>query len=578
MALVYYAVVPVAIAVVVVATIRKLTKSSSQGAAPFPKGPKPIPFLGNLHQIPLTKSFLAFASWSRSRTTSTPDGIVGLHLGPKARVVVLNKWTHVRDLFDSQGKGAIYSDRPHFAIADYVIPNPPGPDLHLAFARYGAKWRRARRTIVEFLTERELEKLLSVQDAESSQMMWEFLGLGAGDVEGSGSTAYHRCVLRYFGAVILASVFGIRGKDSDEKSTVTRFFSIQDEWAGILDQGQTPPLEVFPWLKYVPDFLTPWKGWRERAGFLSKRQRSFYHELFTETEARVNSGKAQDSFLGKLIINQRAAVKAGRDKDVYTQLEMDYIGGFLMEGGADTTAMVFETFILAMASNRELQAQVQEEIDRIFGEDEMPHTADGNKLPFLKACFLEAMRWRPPFPIAIPHANIADDTYQGISIPKGTTVIANTWAISHDPDDFDDPDSFIPSRYLANRFGNRNKENDADSAGAGEGLDSAALEAGEVSSAGRRQTYAFGAGRRVCAGQRMAENSSMMTMAKLMWSFDVVYGGIGKPDVDVRSAWRDSILTGPKPFPVRFVPRSEKKRDVIKQEYEKADLFLRKFE
>lgn len=76
----------------------------------------------------------------------------------------------------------------------------------------------------------------------------------------------------------------------------------------------------------------------------------------------------------------------------------------------------------------------------------------------------------------------------------------------------------------------------------------------------------------------MAENNSMMTMAKLIWSFEVVYAGDGKPDVDVRSAFKDSILTGPKLFPVRFVLRSESKRDIISKEWEKADQFLSKFE
>ncbi|KAJ0120287.1 cytochrome p450 [Diaporthe amygdali] len=566
----------VAIALIVLTNLLKQAISSSP-TAPFPKGPKPLPYLGNLHQIPLTKAFLAFASWSRSPSTSTSDGIVGLQLGPKARVVILSKWTHVRDLFDSRGKGAIYADRPFFGIADYVIPKPPGTDLHLVFARYGAKWRRARRTVVEFLSEKETDHVLSIQDAESTQMMWEFLGLGD-NAEGDGLIAYHRYVLRYFGSVILASVFGLRSKDSDEKSRVGRFFAIQDEWAGILDQGQAPPIDIFPWLNYVPDFLTPWKGWRERANLVKTNQSKLYHELFAEMEARVKAGKTQDCFLGKLLISQDAAVKAGRDKDIFTQLELDYIGGFLMEGGADTTAMAFETFILAMAAYPELQKQAQEEVDQFFGQDKMPHTADGKNLPFLKACFFEALRWRPSFPNGVPHANTADDEYQGFSIPKGTTVIANTWAISHDPDEFDEPDSYMPSRYLANRFGCKTKENDAGTTEASQLLDSASVDAAEISSSGRRQTYSFGAGRRVCAGQRMAENSSMMNMAKLMWSFDVVYGGVGKPDVDVQRAWRDSLLTGPKLFPVKFIPRSESKRNIIRQEWEKADQFLSQFE
>lgn len=251
-----------------------------------------------------------------------------------------------------------------------------------------------------------------------------------------------------------------------------------------------------------------------------------------------------------------------------------------------------------MAAHPELQKQAHEEIDQAFGQNEMPHTADGKKLPFLKACFLEvtllsstwlsmaivnafkqALRWRPPFPIGIPHANTADDVYQGNLIPKGTTVISNVWAISHDPEEFEDPDSYMPSRYLANRFGCKIKEAGAAGTQVGEDIDPDALNAvAEVSDSGRRETYSFGAGRRVCAGSRMAENSSMMTMAKLMWSFEVVYGGDGKPDVDVRSAWRDSILTGPKVFPVRFILRSESKRDIIRKEWEKADQFLSKFE
>lgn len=393
MGLTYHALAVIAV-VFLLSSLFKSSNPARSRSEPFPKGPKPVRFLGNLHQIPTTKAYLTFTTWFRSPQTSTPDGLIGLHLGPSARAVVLNKWTHVRDLLDSRGKGAIYSDRPYFPTADYVIPNPPGTDLHLVFARYGAKWRRARKTIAEFMTERQLEKVLSVQDAESSQMMWEFLQFCGGEEREAESgeddlLAYHRYAMRYFGAVILASVFGLRGKDSGPQSKVMRFFGVQDEWTSMLDQGATPPLDVFPWLKYVPDFLTPWKGWKERAEFLKSRQSSLYHELFSETEAKVKAGKDTESFLARLIVAQEAAVTSGRDKDIYSQVELDYIGGFLMEGGADTTAMAFETFILAMASFPDLQREVQGEIDAVFGPNEMPHTADGKKLPLLKACFLE---------------------------------------------------------------------------------------------------------------------------------------------------------------------------------------------
>lgn len=44
-----------------------------------------------------------------------------------------------------------------------------------------------------------------------------------------------------------------------------------------------------------------------------------------------------------------------------------------------------------MAAYPELQKQAQEEIDGVFGQDEMPHAADGKNLRFLRACLLEVI-------------------------------------------------------------------------------------------------------------------------------------------------------------------------------------------
>lgn len=51
---------------------------------------------------------------------------------------------------------------------------------------------------------------------------------------------------------------------------------------------------------------------------------------------------------------------------------------------------------------------------------------------------------------------------------------------------YDSPEEFQPERFIKNEFGFK------DNRGASEGL---------------RKTYAFGAGRRICPGQHLAENS-----------------------------------------------------------------------
>lgn len=81
-----------------------------------------------------------------------------------------------------------------------------------------------------------------------------------------------------------------------------------------------------------------------------------------------------------------------------------------------------------------------------------------------------------------------DDAYEGYVLPKGTIVIANAWAIHRDEAEYESPDDFIPERFLDNKFGTR---------------DPVAANSEDH----RRVTYGFGAGRRVCPGQRLAENS-----------------------------------------------------------------------
>lgn len=155
-------------------------------------------------------------------------------------------------------------------------------------------------------------------------------------------------------------------------------------------------------------------------------------------------------------------------------------------------------------------------------------------------------------------------------------MISNIWAICQDPEEFDDPDSYQPGRYLGNPFGINTDRAAKESSENEKGNSSTATT--QASSPGRRQTYAFGAGRRICAGSKMAENSMMMSMSKVLWCYDVLPGTDEKLDTDISTAYRDAILTGPKPFPVKFVLRDEKKREIIRKEWEKADQFLSRFE
>lgn len=92
MAVLYYTLA----AIVGLVLAARIVFSQSSDKETFPNGPPSLPFLGHLHQIPLQKSFITFAEWSRTYGASS-DGLIGLRMGPSARAVVLSKWQHVRD-------------------------------------------------------------------------------------------------------------------------------------------------------------------------------------------------------------------------------------------------------------------------------------------------------------------------------------------------------------------------------------------------------------------------------------------------------------------------------------------------
>ncbi|PVH98954.1 cytochrome P450 [Periconia macrospinosa] len=509
-----------------VGLIHRYRRRSDQN---FPPGPPSLPLIGNLHQLPLHKAFLQFTKWGQQY-----GEIVGLHFGPQ-KVVILNSWRAVKELFDQ--RGAIYSSRPYIPLVEYVVPG----NSHLAFMKYDKTWRRSRSLITSFLKDDELVKLLPIQDAESTQLLWEVL---------NKPEKYYDHVMRQFCGVILASVYGQRGRSEYTEE----FFSIQEEWAGLLDPGAVPPMEVFPWLRYVPSILTPWPGWKKRAASVKDRQRLLYRELFENAKRRAEQGKKEDMFVGRMLKKQ--------EKEGFTDTELIYIAGFLIEAGADTTGNSLLAFILAMAAYPEVQRKAQVEVDSIFTSEKMPRGAEigSANMPYLQAVFLEVLRWRPGLPLSIPHATTQNDTYGTYFIPAGTTVLMNVWAIHHNPEDYPNPDTFDPSRFLENDFGVA----DPSSSSQDNTL--------------RRKTYAFGAARRVCAGSSMAEKSLLLSMAKLLWVFNISPKDKGVLDTNIETAFKDSILTGPKEVGIEFELRDESRRDVVAREWEQADAFLSTFE
>jgi len=235
-----------------------------------------------------------------------------------------------------------------------------------------------------------------------------------------------------------------------------------------------------------------------------------------------------------------------------------YLGGALIEGGSDTTSSFLQSLILALIAYPEAQRKAQEEIDLVVGEHRMPTLDDLDEMPYIRAMVLETHRFRPVAPLLIPHSPLSAEEYNGFIIPQGATIFVNAWGIFHDPELYDDPESFIPDRYLLTENGTK------------PGVDGSDL----------RPTLPFGVGRRICPGIHLAQNSININAMNLVWAFNFSTepDAQGNPVKLDTFDYQKGILSAPRPFKCKIAPRSMEKAEIIEREFlEAADTFS-KFE
>lgn len=90
-------------------------------------------------------------------------------------------------------------------------------------------------------------------------------------------------------------------------------------------------------------------------------------------------------------------------------------------------------------------------VDEVGGRDRLPNFDDLGRIPYITAMIREVFRWRTVAPVAIPHAVVADDVYDGYFIPKGATVFALSQHIHEDEELYPDHKDFKPERFLDER-------------------------------------------------------------------------------------------------------------------------------
>ncbi len=167
--------------------------------------------------------------------------------------------------------------------------------------------------------------------------------------------------------------------------------------------------------------------------------------------------------------------------------------------GHETTARGLAWGIYLLSQVPEERALVEAELDaHDFSTDP---AGWGEALPYTRALFEESMRLYPPIPTLNRFA-VEDDRIGDMEVPKGAAVLVLPWVIHRHEKLWDDPNAFMPSRFLP---GNRER------------IDH------------RFQYLPFGAGPRVCIGGSFGMQEGVIALACLLRNLRFDYVGKAPP-------------------------------------------------
>ncbi|KAJ4413756.1 hypothetical protein N0V82_008345 [Gnomoniopsis sp. IMI 355080] len=193
----------------------------------------------------------------------------------------------------------------------------------------------------------------------------------------------------------------------------------------------------------------------------------------------------------------------GNEKQRITRGEMYSNAATFMIGGTETTTAATSALTYMLLRHPDKMAKLRAELDAAAAATKDLQTAmtftNLRKLPYLNACIEESMRLYPPAPTPMPRMVPREGRVVcGRYVPAGTRVDIPLYAIAHHPDNFVDPEDFVPERWLDEKH-------------------RPAKYAGDR----RECVKVFSAGPRDCIGKNLAHPEMRLIMASLLYNFDL---------------------------------------------------------
>lgn len=212
--------------------------------------------------------------------------------------------------------------------------------------------------------------------------------------------------------------------------------SLRDIDKFLSSMGRPDPLDFTKFPKWIPRLtrvgrMGVVKRLRKRIGVLGEMRRS-----------KIDGGDAVPDDLLTLLLTATDADSEPLTPDQLVDQLITFIAA-----GHETTSRALTWLFYLLSQDTDARSRMETEVDAL--DISGPAQNWGDHLPFTQACLSEAMRLYPPAPFLSRELNRAE-TLAGHDLPEGSPVFGNIWMIHRHRKLWDQPDAFVPERFLPN--------------------------------------------------------------------------------------------------------------------------------
>ncbi|XP_074592385.1 premnaspirodiene oxygenase-like [Curcuma longa] len=467
--------ISLSILLVLIVVVRRLFSSRPEHPGPRFPSPSALPFVGSLHHLVGKLPHHALRDLARKH-----GNVMRIRLGQVDQIIVSSREGAQQVL---KVQDANFAFRPEFTAAKIIAYGASD----VAFSN-GEYWRQLRKIcVMELLGAKRVKSFMSLRKEQVARLMSDVNGAAAaGEPVNLGER-----LNELTNSVVAQASFGRRCPQQKKfMETIKEVIKM----ASGFSVG-----DLFPSLKVI-DVLT---------GFTTKLVR--YHGKLdaildaTIKEHQTNRIQGEEEDLIDVLLRLKD------EGNLEVPITFDNIKAVVIDmlaGGTETTANTIEWAMSELMLRPRTLERAQKEVRDAMKDKGYIEETDVPQFNYLHQVVKETLRLHPPIPILFPR--VAQETTEvlGYTIPAGSRLLINVWALGRDSRYWEDSESFKPERFEEG-VNKEFKGNDF-------------------------EFLPFGAGRRMCAGMAFGLTTLELALSQLLFHFDWAFPkGVKAEDIDM---------------------------------------------